>query len=490
MSNRFDPSQSLEYSRVIFETSLDAILLTHPDGTIFYSNPAAEQLLGYTEKEICELGRTGLLDTDDPNLQVMLNERKSIGKSRGELIFIKKDGSKFPAEISTNIFKDENNHLNTFMIIRDITGRKKAEKELKESEARYHTIFENNHAVMLLIEPDTGKIVDANTFASSFYGYSYEELVNMNISEINLLKVEDVINEMQKSKLSKKSNFIFKHRLANGKIRDVDVYSAPITVDGKTLLYSIIHDITERRKTEDALRKSRKREKYLANLLEYSDQPFVIKYPDGRLGLVNRAFEDLTGYSREELKKVDWAETLTPEEYHVMEQEKLEEIQCTDKPVRYEKEYLRKNGTRVPIELLLHDVKDDNGQIKYYYAFITDISERKQSEYFIQNTLKRFYTILSNMRASILLVTENHRIEYLNQAFCDYFNLQEAPEDLIGISDKEMIEKIKYVYKNPEKELNRIDEITKNWQPIIGEEISMAHGKTCLRDLCTDIHRK
>ena len=448
----------------------------------FYSNPAAEQLLGYTQKEICELGRTGLLDTEDPNLQVMLNERKYSGRARGELVFIKKNGSKFPAEISTNIFKDENNHLNTFMIIRDISRRKKAEKALKESEAQYHTLFENNHAVMLLIEPDTGKIIDANNFATSFYGYNHEELINMKISDINLLELGDVINEMQKSKLLKKSNFLFKHRLANGKVRDVDVYSAPITVGGKTLLYSIIHDITERRKIEDALRKSRKREKYLADLLEHSDQPFVIEYPDGRLGLVNRAFEDLTGYTREELQKADWTETLIPEEYRGMEQERLKEIRCTDTPVRYEMEYLRKDGTKVPVELLAHHMKNDDGQINYYYAFITDISERKQSEYFIQNTLKRFYNILSGMRASILLVKENHLIEYLNQAFCDYFDLNETPSELIGITDKEMIEKIKHVYKNPEGEIVRINEITENWQSVIGEEISMADGRTCLRD--------
>jgi PAS domain S-box-containing protein len=138
----------------------------------------------------------------------------------------------------------------------DITERKKAEESLKESEERYHSLFQNNHAVMLLINPDTGDIVDANPAATNFYGYSQEELVKMKIGDINILKEEEIYNSMKKSKFSTEHNFIFKHRLASGEIRDVDVYSGTITVSGKKLLYSIIHDITERKQIENELNKT------------------------------------------------------------------------------------------------------------------------------------------------------------------------------------------------------------------------------------------
>ncbi len=146
--------------------------------------------------------------------------------------------------------------MDTFMIIRDISRRKNAEKSLKESEERYHSLFKNNHASMLLIEPNTGRIVDANPAASSFYGYSHEDLVKMNIGNINNLPDYDVHSEMQKSKTFQKDNFLFRHTLANGEIRDVDVYSGPITVGGKNLLYSIIHDITHRRQMENEMKDS------------------------------------------------------------------------------------------------------------------------------------------------------------------------------------------------------------------------------------------
>ena len=113
MSDNSYSDLALDFYKSIFESSLDAILLTRPDGTIFYVNSAAQKLYGYTQKEICDLGRSGIVDTNDPNLQVILDERARLGKSKGELTLIKKDGSKFPAEVSTSIFKDKNDNLNT-----------------------------------------------------------------------------------------------------------------------------------------------------------------------------------------------------------------------------------------------------------------------------------------------------------------------------------------------------------------------------------------
>ncbi len=184
---------------------MDAVLLTHPDGTIFYANSATEELFGYTQNEICRLGRSGLVDPTDPKLLEMLDEIARYGRSRGELTFIKSDGTKFPGEISTNVFMDKNGIMDTFIIIRDISRRKNAEESLKESEERYHSLFKNNHAAMLLINPNTGNIVDANPAASSFYGYNHEDLVKMNIENINNLPDTDVHSEMQNLKHFKRT---------------------------------------------------------------------------------------------------------------------------------------------------------------------------------------------------------------------------------------------------------------------------------------------
>jgi PAS domain S-box-containing protein len=123
-----------------------------------------------------------------------------------------------------------------------------------------------------------------------------------------------------------------------------------------------------------------KHNEFLASILEASSQAFGVGYPDGRLGLINKAFEQLTGYSGEELRSINWARTLTPPEWREIERQKLEELYRTGLPVRYEKEYIRKDGARVPIDLLVHLVKDAEGKPLYYYSFLTDITERKRAE--------------------------------------------------------------------------------------------------------------
>ena len=131
---------------------------------------------------------------------------------------------------------------------------------------------------------------------------------------------------------------------------------------------------------EMALRETRREKEFLAGVLERASQPFAVGYPDGRVGLCNRAYEQLTGYSAEELRAIGWATTLTPPEWRERERQKLEELHRSGQPVRYEKEYVRKDGTRVPVELLVHLVTDTEDKPDYYYSFLTDITERKQKE--------------------------------------------------------------------------------------------------------------
>ncbi|HET6557362.1 MAG TPA: PAS domain S-box protein, partial [Prolixibacteraceae bacterium] len=151
---------------------------------------------------------------------------------------------------------------------RDITDRKKAEQALKESEERYRNLFQKSHGTMLLIDSETGAIMDANPAACSYYGWTREELLKMQLHEINTLHEAEIQAELLLARTEKRNYFIFKHRLANGSIRDVEVYSSPLVVSGKTVLYSIIHDITDRKLAEQALLESEKRiQKKLANLL-------------------------------------------------------------------------------------------------------------------------------------------------------------------------------------------------------------------------------
>ena len=102
-----------------------------------------------------------------------------------------------------------------------------------------------------------------------------------------------------------------------------------------------------------------------------------------------------------------------------------------------------------------------------------DISERKRAEALLHTTLQRFYTVLSSMHSSILLVTDEGQVEYANQAFCDYFGLQDSPADLKLLTAPEIIEKIKNAYLHPDEAVTRIGEIVGRGRQVIGEEIAM-----------------
>ena len=154
--------------------------------------------------------------------------------------------------------RDEEKIFGILGILLDISELKKVEEALKESEKRYRSLFMNNHSVMLIIDPESADIVDANPAATSFYEWSYEELTRKKLTDIDTLTERQVFQEMKRAKLKGGRVFHFKHRLASGKIRDVEVYSGPIKVYGRELLYSIIHDITKRRQAELSLIEKRK----------------------------------------------------------------------------------------------------------------------------------------------------------------------------------------------------------------------------------------
>ena len=123
-----------------------------------------------------------------------------------------------------------------------------------------------------------------------------------------------------------------------------------------------------------------------------------------------------------------------------------------------------------------------NGQVKRVLGINIDITNRKKAEEILNTTLIRFYKILSSMRASVLLVTANNNVEFVNQEFCDYSHLNEEPEYFMGYSSLEMTDVIKSAYRNPDEALRRIEEIVRNWKPVHGEEVLMRNGKSCLRD--------
>ncbi|MBI5030856.1 MAG: PAS domain S-box protein [Chloroflexi bacterium] len=141
--------------RSIFDNSIDGIMLTVPDGHILAANPEACRMFGRTEEQMRQTHRNDLVDPTDPRLSAALAERARTGKFLSELTCIRKDGTKFPGEISSVIFRDKAGNEKISMLIHDITERKQAEDALRESEHNYRTLANSGRALIWRAGIDT-----------------------------------------------------------------------------------------------------------------------------------------------------------------------------------------------------------------------------------------------------------------------------------------------------------------------------------------------
>ena len=256
-------------------------------------------------------------------------------------------------------------------IVQDITERKLVEEALRDSEERFRLMFERHGAVMLIIDPTTGAIVDGNAAAADFYGYSRDELCSLSIHDLNQLPPDQVAAEYQKAAAEERSHFEFPHLAAGGETRWVDVHSVPIEVQGRTLLFSIIQDVTERKRAEKALTQS---EATLRGILDSATESIWLYTPDGvalggnelafrRLG---RTAEQVVGRHMSELASADVIEPRLA---------RLRQVAESCRSVEFEDE-----RAGMVFHHTFCPVVDDEGHVERIAIFSRDITESRRAE--------------------------------------------------------------------------------------------------------------
>lgn len=291
----------------------------------------------------------------------------------------------------------------------DITQRKRDEA------ARSHLAAIVESSEDAIIAKDLNGIIRSwNTAAEEMFGYQEKEVIGQPVTQLIPQEMHAEEAEiLQKLSAGEHIAHYETIRIAkDGRQIEVSMSVSPIKDSKGRIIGSskIARDISERKRTEEALRQSQFQNEFLAKVIENSSQPFGVGYADGRIGLINKAFERLTGYSQDELNTLDWNNTLTPPEWREIERQNLENLLSNDQSVRYEKEYIKKDGSRVPIELLVHLATDIKRNAKYYYSFITDITKRKQAEKAIRDSEERwrFALLVGNFGAwEMNLTTRN-----------------------------------------------------------------------------------
>ncbi len=257
--------------------------------------------------------------------------------------------------------------------------RRQTEYELKESEERYRNLFENNLAVMNLVDPQTLDIVDVNPACCAYYGWSREDMKKMKISDITLTPPEQVHAELDDGFEEGRSAIHRKHRLASGEVRDVEVYFGPIQVQGKKLFYTIIHDITERATAERNLKASE--ERFKVTLLSVGDG-VIATDRNGRITIINKMAEELTGWT--------FAEIQGSEIDEIIQVRNEKTGNACENPIQRALErgeivslanhtvLTRKDGTSLPIADSAAPIHDENGRIQGAVLVIRDVTEERK----------------------------------------------------------------------------------------------------------------
>lgn len=403
-----------------FENAIEGIYRSTPGGRFTIVNPALAAMLGYDSPQ-------EMIDTitdissqlyADPKVtkEILRQFKQQEVINDLEVLVMRKDGSTTWVTLNIRALKDKNGKINFIEgFVQDTTKRKQAEETLKDSEERYNSLFQNSHTVMLLIDPETSAILDANPAAIAFYGWTREELLRKRVDEINTLTPSEIQEEMKLALTEKRNRFHFRHRRSDGSIRDVEVFSNPILQGGKTLLYSIIHDITERKKMEQDLLQS---ETIFSSFLENSPVYVFFKDKDIRTVRLSSNYDQMLGMpisqaigkTMDELFPFELAKKMVADDLRILNEGKRVDVVEELNGHIYE-------TTKFPI------FKD--GKPDMLAGFTIDVTERKKAEQTLWEVEAFNQAIITNSPIGISVRSRTGDLLSANQAWKRIWGLQE-----------------------------------------------------------------
>ena len=453
--------------RNVFASASDAMLVTDPDtGVILDANRAALALYQYTLDEFRNLKY--------PDLSAPAPDEGSA--VRGGFVpascHRKKDGTVFPVEVTESTYPQKNRTI-CISSVRDITSRTEAEERILATRRLYVVLSRVNEAIVRVRDLETllceicriaveyghfrmvwvGLIdkekqlispvahagfedgylaalhipLDATPEGSGPTGSAFRSGVHIITADI----ATDPRMEPWREEALKRgylSSAAFPFSLHGEVVGVINLYAAEPGFFSETeidLLREIADDISfalglldeqaRRARAEKALAGSEEHARFLAAILEMSSQPFFTGYEDGRFGVTNPAFCDLLGYTEAEAKNLSWKE-LTPPEFMASEDAELEELTETGIPRRYEKELIKKDGSRVPVEIFAHRAVDSGGNLRYFYSFVTDVTVRKSILSASLQARREWETIFSAIGNPALILDPTQTILEANDA--------------------------------------------------------------------------
>lgn len=448
--------------KLFFESSKEGYILIE-DKKIIDCNEAAVNMLGHTVKHDLigtipfdlplskqTQSKFNLQGTDEITSDALFDKKYTF-----DWIIQRKDGKELPVEVCiTKLIIQDKSII--CAALRDISKRLETQRSLEENRRLYRDIFENNYSVMLLVETEGGKIFDANQAACSFYGYSKEELTNMNISEFSMLNKDDeAANDVKAVIEGKKDHFFVNQRLANDTIRFVEVHCNRIKYKGKELLSFTVHDLTNMKKVLSALEESEKKFKELFN--KANDAIYLYKLDGNGLPTNFMEVNDIAckrlSYNREELLNMTVKDIKSKWEYDSF-CNKIKRIE-KEGHATFESVHISKYGDRIPVEINSHKFELFGEEV--ILSLVRDITRRKWIEKFLRESEERNRRLVELLPDPIILQKEG-RILYTNQSAIKFLGATNRHsfigKNMLDFVDVYPGENTKYLEKKLKDEMN------------------------------------
>ncbi len=357
----------------------ECVSITNPAHKYIFVNKAFENVYGYKKEEI--IGKTSrrIQVEGQSELQKEMRRKTKLGGWKGELINRKKDGTIFPIELSITPLRDlKGKIIAQIGISTDITNRKQAEKDLKESEDRFRSLYENSTIGLYRSTPD-GHILLANPTLVKMLGYSsFNELAKRNLEKmgyapsyerkifIEQIEKKGEVKGIESAWVKTDGSTIYVRESAR-KILDTK---------GKTLYYDgTVEDITKRKQTEDDLKKSE--EKYRKFFISDLTGDYLSTY-EGKISDCNPQFLKIFGFkSLKQAKSYDILKLYKSKSERELLLKRLEKKKVL---VNEESETYKVNGAKIIIQENIIGEFDDDGKLVYIRGYLFDITKRKQAE--------------------------------------------------------------------------------------------------------------
>jgi len=281
------------------------------------------------------------------------------------------------AGLDDYILKSPEHQVRLTAAVKAALARAAGQRRLREAEARYQGLFEESRAPILVVDPESGLLVDANPAACGFYGWPREKLIGKAATELSASSPEEFSEHARGAVEGGERYLQARQRLASGEIRDVEVYVGPMKARGKDLLYGIIHDITDRKLAEEALGRERD---FNRGLVQTSPAFILVVSLDGKTLMANEALLDALGCRMEEIVGQDFLSQFVPEEEREELLRKFEDVEPEGLRVAGEVHLRARDGRLLLVDWRSQPVRGEGGQAEYFFGIGLDRTAQRMAE--------------------------------------------------------------------------------------------------------------